>query len=122
LPSDTGFVLSRNPDIVRSPDVAFLRNERLKSIPEEGFFEGAPDLAVEIVSPSESATTLARKIRQYLQAGTHTVWVVYRKTREVHVYEAAGKTSFLTEADTLESPELLPSFCVKVAEFFRDLP
>ncbi len=79
--------------------------------------EGAPDLAVEIVSPSDSATALARKVRQYLEAGTHTVWVVHRKTREVHVYEQ-GSTRFLTEEQTLDAPELLPGFSTKVNELF----
>ena len=118
LPSDTGFVLRRDPDVVRSPDLAFLRMEKVRAIPEDGFIEGAPDLAVEIVSPSESATALDRKIRQYLQAGTQVVWVVHRKTREVHVFEAPGTSRYLTEEDALEAPALLPGFSVQVKDLF----
>ncbi len=117
LSSDTGFVLSRDPDVVRCPDASFLRTEKVRTIPEEGFVEGAPDLAVEIVSPSDSATALARKVRQYLEAGTHTVWVVHRKTREVHVYEQ-GSTRFLTSEQTLDAPELLHGFSTTVNELF----
>ncbi|MCP5110649.1 MAG: Uma2 family endonuclease [bacterium] len=118
LPSDTGFVLERDPAVVRCPDVAFLRTEKVEAIPEEGFIQGPPDLAVEIVSPSESATAVGRKIRQYLEAGCQTVWVVYRKTREVHVYEAGKTPRFLSEEDSLEAQRLLPGFSVKVGDLF----
>ncbi len=118
LPSDTGFILRRNPDVVRSPDIAFLRMEKIRAIPEEGFIEAAPDLAIEVVSPSESATFLDRKIRQYLEAGTQVVWVVHRKTHEVHVFEAGGTSRFLTGQESLEASDLLPGFSVAVKGLF----
>ena len=98
--------------------MAFLNQEKVEQIPEEGFVEGAPDLAVEIVSPSESATALGRKIRQYLEAGTQAVWVVHKRTREVQVFEVGRAARFLTAEDVLETPRVLPEFSVKVRELF----
>src|SRR5262245_44588041 len=70
---DTGFRLSDNT--VRSPDVAFVRKDRVAALRNKGFAKGAPDLAVEIFSPSDSMRQLIRKVRQYLGSGAHTVWV-----------------------------------------------
>jgi len=63
-----GFVLRRDPDRVRSPDVWFLSHERLKEVTREGFYEGAPDLAVEVVSPGEEAEGVLAKVLDYLEA------------------------------------------------------
>ena len=71
---DTGFRLSR--DTMRSPDVAFVRKERVEAIRSKGFAKGAPDLAVEIFAPSDSVRQLMRKVKQYFAAGCHTVWIV----------------------------------------------
>ena len=68
LPSDTGFILSREPDTVRAPDVAYLTPEKVRRIPDEGFVPFAPDLAVEVVSPSDSYSSLLRKAQQYLSS------------------------------------------------------
>jgi Uma2 family endonuclease len=114
---DAGFRLSR--DIVRSPDVAFVRKERVEAIRGKGFIKGAPDLAVEIFSPSDSFRQLTRKVKQYLAAGCHTVWVIHPERREVYVYRADGTDSELGAEDMLEAPELLPGFSLKVAELFE---
>src|ERR1700691_5775753 len=82
--ADTGFRLS--PGTVRAPDVAFVRQERLEGLKSKGFAKGAPDLAVEIFSPSDSVPQLMRKVKQYFAAGCHTVWIVYPDAREVHVF------------------------------------
>jgi Uma2 family endonuclease len=116
-PGDTGFRLSR--DTVRSPDVAFVRKERVESIRSQGFAKGAPDLAVEISSPSDSVRQLRRKVKQYLAAGCHTVWVFYPKRNQVDVYEASGAIRTLGEDEMLEAPDLLPGFAVKVADLFE---
>ena len=114
--ADTGFDLGE--DTVRAPDVAFVRRERL-AVGQRGFFKGAPDLAVEVFSPSDSVPQLMRKVRQYLRAGTHTVWVVYPETREVHVFEASGRDRILRPDDVLDAPELLPGFSVPVQSLFE---
>ena len=113
---DTGFRL--NDRTVLAPDVAFVRQARVESVRSKSFANGAPDLAVEIFSPSDGIRQSTRKVRQYLAAGCHTVWVVYPKRAEVKVFEASGVERTLHAADLLEAPELLPGFSVKVAELF----
>jgi Uma2 family endonuclease len=113
---DTGFRL--RDDTVRSPDVSFVRKERVTAARGQGFFRGAPDLAVEIVSPSNSFRQLTRKVKQYFAAGCHTVWIVDPERKEVDVFEATGADRTLRAEDALECPELLPGFSVKVAELF----
>ncbi len=115
---DTGFRLSG--DTVRAPDVAFVRRERLESIRSKSFAKGAPDLAVEIFSPSDNVRQLMRKVKQYFAAGCHTVWIVYPERREINVLEASGADRLLTVADTLEVPDLLPGFSVPVATLFEE--
>lgn len=114
---DTGFRL--NHGTVRSPDVAFVRQERLESIKSRGFAKGAPDLAVEIFSTSDSVPQLMRKVKQYFAAGCHTVWIVYPERQEVHVLEATGADCLLILGDVLTAPELLPGFSVPVDELFE---
>jgi Uma2 family endonuclease len=114
---ETGFRLSTGT--VRAPDVAFVRQERLGALQGRGFAKGAPDLAVEIFSPSDSVPQLMRKVKQYFAAGCHTVWIVYLEAREIHVLEASGSDRLLRVGDSLEAPELLPGFSVPVAEFFE---
>jgi Uma2 family endonuclease len=120
--ADTGFRL--RDDTVRAPDVAFVRAERVSKVHGPGphgkaFANGAPDLAVEIFSPSDSVPQLMRKVKQYLAAGCHTVWVVYPERQEIHVFESSGADRLLHAGDMIEAPELLPGFSVPVAGFFE---
>jgi Uma2 family endonuclease len=115
--ADTGFRLGR--DTVRAPDVAFVRKERIQAIHSQGFMKGAPDLAVEVFSPTGSSRQLKRKVKQYLAAGSHTVWIFYPKRKQVDVYEASGVIRTVSGNEMLEAPELLPGFSVKVAELFE---
>jgi Uma2 family endonuclease len=112
---ETGFRLSRGT--VRAPDVSFIRAERMRKRDRQRLFEGAPDLAVEIISPSESASDIAHKVEQYLHAGAE-VWVVYPRSRTVHVFEPSKMGRVLDAGDLLESPALLPGFSVRVSELF----
>src|SRR5438045_2039030 len=93
LGAETGFRLSRNPDTVRGADVSFVAVSRIPaSGPPVGFFEGAPDLAVEVVSPTDTAEEVEEKIDQYLAAGSRLVWVIYPRRRTVAVHRQ-GSTS-----------------------------
>jgi Uma2 family endonuclease len=114
--ADTGFKLS--DDTVRAPDVAFVRKERLATVHRKGFGNGAPDLAVEIFSPSDNVRQLMRKVKQYVAAGCHTVWIVYPEHREIQVLEATGADRLLRAGDNLEAPELLPGFSAPVQPIF----
>ena len=116
-PGDTGFRLADHT--VRSPDVSFVRQDRLQTIESTGFAKGVPDLAVEIFSPSDSVRQLMRKVKQYFAAGCHTVWIVYPESKEVHVLEATGRDDLLHAGDTIEAQDLLPGFSVPISEFFE---
>src|SRR5579864_5809128 len=115
--ADTGFRLSEGT--VRAPDAAFVRADRVASVHCREFMHGAPDLAVEVFSPSDSVRQLMRKVKQYFAAGCHTVWIVDPDQQEVNVLEASGVDRLLKAGDTIEAPELLPGFSVPVAEFFE---
>jgi Uma2 family endonuclease len=115
--ADTGFRLGN--DTVRAPDVAFVRQSRVDAVKNRGFAKGAPDLAVEIFSPSDSVRQLMRKVKQYFAAGCHTVWIVYPERREVQVLDAQGTDRLLSIGDTIEAPELLPGFSAQIIEFFE---
>ncbi len=116
-PGDTGFRLS--PDIVRVPDVALVRQNRLPLVRRKGFIDGPPDLAVEIFSPSDSVRQLMRKVKQYFAAGCHTVWIVYPEAKEVQILEAARTDRLHTGDEMIEAPELLPGFSARISEFFE---
>ena len=114
-----GYIIGRNPDIVRVPDVSFVSRARLPAggIPE-GFIPFAPDLAVEIVSPGDRAEEVYGKVREYLAAAARLVWVVWPRHRAVTVYTANGEVRELREGDELDGGAVLPGFRVRVAELF----
>jgi Uma2 family endonuclease len=118
--AETGFRIARTPDTVRAPDIAFIRHERRGQDPfAEGFYEGAPDLAVEVLSPSDTVFGVEEKIAEWLRAGCTMVWVVNPKRRSVTVHHADGSVRVLGEADTLDGGGLLPGFTLPLTEIFR---
>jgi Uma2 family endonuclease len=112
----TGFVLSRNPDTVRAPDGAFLRADRVDFGP--GYVEGAPDLAVEVLSPDDRSGYVREKVAEWLEAGAGAVWVVDPDDRTVTVHEPRRKPKHLAEGDTLQGGSVLPGFEMPVAAIF----
>ncbi|MPZ23273.1 MAG: Uma2 family endonuclease [Dehalococcoidia bacterium] len=119
LVADTGYRLASHPDTVLAPDVAFLLKARVRPASErKGFPPGAPDLAVEVLSPSNSASEMARKVDHYLRAGATLVWLVDPERRSVAVYQRGGETRFLREDDEIDAGELIPGFRRRVADFF----
>lgn len=117
---ETGFILSTDPPTVRAPDAAFVAAERIPPGGVKGFFPGPPDLAVEIVSPSDTASDIQAKVFDYLDAGARLVWVVYPETRMVAVQRTRAEARFLTGADALDGGDLLPGFRLEVARLFAD--
>lgn len=117
----TGFRISRDPDTVRAPDLAFVRCERVPSegVPE-GYWPGVPDLAVEIVSPVETLVDLEEKVSGWLDAGTRQVWVVNprRRTLTVHRAEATNAPLVLDRGDVLEGADVLPGFRLDLDDLF----
>lgn len=114
-----GYVVSRDPDTIRVPDVSFLRHERVPNgeVPD-GFWPFAPDLAVEVVSPGDSANELRDKVDQYLTAGTRLVWVVWPKQQRVSVHAPNSATRELRADDELDGGDVLPGFRVRIADLF----
>ena len=115
---NAGYILSRNPLTIRQPDVSVLSKERIRSTGDDDYFEGAPELAVEIVSPSDPADDLQIKVEQYLQAGAKQVWILYPKTKCVHVFFEGGSIATFDDMQTLTGGDLLPEFSVKVGDLF----
>ncbi len=118
--AEAGYKLSKDPASWVEPDVSFLRNDRLLATKSDDYFLGAPDLAVEVVSPSESASDLERKVDLMLAAGSLAIWVVYPRQRKVHVHLPAGTALRRSVGDTLSLPELLPGWELPVSRLFED--
>ena len=114
--ADCGFRISDNPLTVRVPDFAFIRAER---IPPEGMpravFPGAPDLAVEAVSPSDRYTDLAEKVKEWLAAGCRAVWVVDPRRRLTEVHQSGQPTLHISFDQPLDGGTVLPGFSLVIA-------
>ncbi|CAN5664225.1 Uma2 family endonuclease [soil metagenome] len=118
--AEAGFVLAHDPDVLLCPDVSFVRSSRLGPLDEQrGFLDLAPDLAVEVLSPSESLRSIREKVSAYLDGGTQAVWVVDPVRRSVTVYLADGSITLLSEDEDLTGGDMLPGFNVTVAEIFE---
>ncbi len=119
LAAETGFLLSRAPDTVRAADAAFVAAERLPPAGQRtGFLEMAPDLAVEVVSPSDRASAVLSKATAWLDAGTREVWVVYPAARTVAVHSPGGHVRLLAGHDLLSGRDVVPGFEITVAALF----
>jgi Uma2 family endonuclease len=117
--SDTGFVLASNPDTVRAPDVAFVSAARLAAVglPQK-FWPGAPDLAIETISPSDTLQAVEEKVDEWLAAGTTLVWVLNPKRKRVTVYRAPRSVTILEAGDELDGQDVVPGFKCGVADVF----
>jgi Uma2 family endonuclease len=119
LGAGTGFVLARNPDVVRGADVAFVQASR---IPAAGlpvkFWEGAPDLAVEVVSPGDTVDEVEEKVADYLEAGARMVWVVNPRRKTVTVHRPGAQPFVFRVGDVLEGDDVVPGFRMGVADVF----
>ena len=123
---ETGYTLRTGPDTVRGPDVSFVFRPRVEGR-GRGFVPGAPDVAVEVVSPSDTAAESARKVDEYLAAGSQRVWVVYPSERRVVIHRADGAVIFY-DGDSvitydgnsvITDEELLPGFSLPLSEIFE---
>jgi Uma2 family endonuclease len=116
--AEPGFQIAHDPDTVRAPDVAFVRAERVPVNEPSGFFQGAPDLAVEVISPSDRASEVNAKVQNWLEAGCGMVWVVDPETRAVSVYRSRTEIVVLTTSDTLTGGDVVSGFSLPVSEIF----
>ncbi len=119
---DVGFVLNlpNDPERVRAPDVAFVSTQMLPEgrLPE-GFLQGAPDLAVEVLSPSDNPVDVQQKVRDYLEGGGRLVWVIAPPARTITVYRADGSARLVREPESLEGEDVLPGLTIRLAELFQ---
>jgi Uma2 family endonuclease len=116
--AETGFKLESNPDTVLAPDVAFVSSERLGTISKK-YREGAPDLAVEVISPGDSLQKIEKKVGQWLQLGARVVWIVNPQMATVSVHRADGRVKVLSGTDQLNDDDLVPGFKLSLTEIFR---
>ncbi len=123
LDSDAKYRLARDPDLVRQPDVSFVSWRHLpgRNIPTNDAVDFAPDLAIEIISPTNRATEIEQKIEDYFVYGVRLVWVIYPDQKHVYVYDAPNRCRILQPGDTLDGGDLLPGFHMSLAELFSEL-
>ena len=117
--ADTGFIIQHNPDTVLAPDSAFIRADWLPEKNPQGFYDGAPDLAIEVLSPNDRASKVQGKIRDWLDAGSRAVWIVDPETKTVTIYKSTHDIVVLNAADTLADAQMLPGFRAAISEIFE---
>jgi Uma2 family endonuclease len=117
--AETGFRLAQNPDTVRAPDVSFITRDRVaaQGVPE-GYWPFAPDLAAEVISPSDRFDDVLTKVQEYLRAGTRLVWVFHPRTKTVTVYRANSEVQLLQGHAELSGEDVVPGFHCRVTELF----
>jgi Uma2 family endonuclease len=115
--ADGGVRLRAEPDTVRAPDVSFIRADRVPPGGlEAGYFAGAPDLAVEVLSPSDRYPEVQRKVQEYLDAGTPLVWVLDPESRSATVTRADGRSTYLGSDGVLDGEDILPGFRIGLTD------
>jgi Uma2 family endonuclease len=117
--AETGFKIKSNPDTVIAPDIAFIRQERVEAAGRaKGYWEGSPDLAVEVISPNDTVSEVEERVQAWLEAGTRQVWIISPRLRTVTIYRSLSDISALTEKDTLDGGEVMPGFRIPVIDIF----
>ncbi len=118
--AEAGFLLARDPDTVRAPDVAFVTRERVLAVGNvPGYWPGAPDLVVEVISPSDTYTDVNEKIALWLEHGARMVLAVDPRRRVVGVHRPNQPVSELTEDDAIDGADVVPGWTLPVREVFR---
>lgn len=115
--AETGFLLARNPDTVRAPDVAYVASERAAEVPR-GFFAGPPDLAVEVTSPSDSYTEVQKKALYWLGAGCRLVLVADSEQQTVTAYRSLDDIRVFGHDDEVGCEDVVPGWRERAGAFF----
>lgn len=119
--AETGFLIARDPDTVRAPDCAFVSQSRVEQVSrQEGYFPGPPDLAVEVISPSDTFEDVEDKVASWLEAGCRLVVVANPRSQTLKVYKSLKELTVLTIEDTLDAGDVVPGFQLPVREIFAD--
>ena len=117
--TEVGFKLASNPDTVRAPDVAFIRQDRIPTPEPRGFWNGTPDLVVEVLSPDERSEDVRAKVGEYLTHRVPTVVVVDPDTQSIRVYRPAAPELPLAADDVLDLSDVVAGFRCTVRELFE---
>jgi Uma2 family endonuclease len=118
--AETGFLISSDPDTVRAPDIAFVSQERLDRVGDvDGYWPGAPDLVVEVISPGDTYTEVEEKVLEWLDAGALMVVVINPRKHAVTVYRSLTDIVVLTENDILGGGDIVPGWKMSVKDIFR---
>jgi Uma2 family endonuclease len=116
--AETGFIIERDPDTVRAPDVAFVTADRVTGRLPTQFFPGPPDLAVEVLSPNDSASEVQEKAEAWLNSGCREVWLIDPRRKSATRLTPAEDSIIQQSVETLTT-DLLPGFSLPVAELFK---
>ena len=117
---EVGIYVERDPDTVRAADVAFISHDRYAQVQSAGFLDIAPELVVEIMSPSNTWSEVHEKLAEYFAAGVNIMWVVDPRLQQIHVFRALDDVSLLTKEDTLTGEGVLPGFELALSELFAN--
>ena len=117
---EVGIYTRREPDRVRGADIAFVSRARLGDKPQKGFLKVAPELVVEIISPTDRWQNMRDKLEEYFAIGVHRVWIVEPDNRDVLVYSASTEMRKFGEGDMLMGEGVLDGFTLPVAELFEE--
>ncbi|MBX6332788.1 MAG: Uma2 family endonuclease [Gemmatimonadaceae bacterium] len=114
---ESGCVLQRAPDTVRGPDISFVSRARLSPDQiDETYLEGAPDLVIEVLSPSNTRRQIREKVADYLAAGARLIWVVDPRAKHVVVYRADVPAEVVPWNEPLDGGEVIPGFTITIAD------
>jgi Uma2 family endonuclease len=119
------FRLDRVGKLKRRPDLGFVSAKKWpidKRVPKGEAWDMVPDLAVEVVSESNTANEIALKLVDYFRTGSSQVWVVYPETRQIYVYTSLTSVKILSDSDALEGGDFIPGFRLSLRELFGDEP
>jgi Uma2 family endonuclease len=117
--AETGFHLDMDPDTVRAPDVAFVSRQRADAVGRvTGYWPGAPDLAVEVISPSDTYAEVDEKVLDWLNGGARMVVVVNPRTERVMVYRSPTDVTILSSGDALDGQDVVPGWSLPLADLF----
>jgi Uma2 family endonuclease len=116
--AETGFKLASDPDLVRAPDVGFVRKERIIGGVPKGYFPGAPDLAIEVVSPDDTKREVAEKVNTWLAHGAFSVWVADPNPMTIAIHRTGQKPQIFGLNDTLADEQVLPGFKLALRKVF----
>jgi Uma2 family endonuclease len=119
LAAETGYVIERDPDLVRAPDASFVRKQRVPKTTWKKYFPGVPDLAVEVISPDDTKREVAEKVNMWLAHGTISCWVADPESQTVSIHRAGQEPIRLGIRDKITGEPALPRFVLAVSRIFK---